>query len=85
LQDISTFIKRQEHAMKTQQMKINETPLQKEIRLFQEAVARGNEYGYAFEPGEDVLPEDATIDKVRAARKALERMVGTADCPVVAR
>jgi hypothetical protein len=71
--------------MKTQKRKINETPLQKEIRLFQEAVARGNEYGYAFEPGEDVLPEGTTIEKVRTARKAMERKVGTADCPVVAR
>ena len=71
--------------MKTQKRKINETPLQKEIRLFQEAVARGNEYGYAFEPGEDVLPEGATIDKVRAARKALERRVGSDGIPIVPR
>jgi len=71
--------------MKTPKKEPKETPLQKETRLFHEAVARGDGNGYPWEDGENILPEDAKFDMIRAMRKALERKVGTADLQIHAR
>jgi recombination protein RecT len=80
-------IKAEEEArMKQMGYKVpDESPFQKEVRLFNELRAWAIDFGpwTAEDPVLNLAPEHNTIEKVRAARIRLTRAVGTPDCPVV--